>query len=155
MSASVKRRFIRQNREIARVNSTQSLRIRNLEAEISRLLAENISLREQAINSAQEAERWRSSHKVITEVGHLKDRLESRLSEVSALVTELAVLAGEGCTSLILQKAIGHPRAGQVARSEGLEESTDHRRSYREARGSFKKDDYHQSTKTSTIHAGH
>ena len=92
MSASVKRRFIRQNREIARVNSTQSLRIRNLEAEISRLLAENISLREQAINSAQEAERWRTSHKLITEVGHLKDRLESKLLEVSALVTELGSL---------------------------------------------------------------
>ena len=92
MSASVKRRFIRQNREIARVNSTQSLRIRNLEAEISRLLAENISLREQAINSAQEAERWRSSHKLITEVGHLKDKLESRLSEVNALVSELGSL---------------------------------------------------------------
>src|SRR2546421_7443136 len=92
MSPSVKRRFIRQNREIARVNSTQSLRIRNLEAEISRLLAENISLREQAINGAQEAERWRSSHKLITEVGQLKDKLESRLSEVSALVTELGSL---------------------------------------------------------------
>jgi hypothetical protein len=91
-SASVKRRFIRQNREIARVNSTQSLRIRNLEAEISRLLAENISLREQAINSAQETERWRSSHKLITEVGHLKDKLESRLSEVNALVSELGSL---------------------------------------------------------------
>ena len=92
MSASVKRRFIRQNREIARVNSTQSLRIRNLETEISRLLGENISLREQAINSAQEAERWRSSHNLIKEVVHLKDKLESRLSEVSALVTELGSL---------------------------------------------------------------
>ena len=69
----MKRRFIRQNREIARVNSTQSLRIRNLEAEISRLLAENIALREQAINSAQEADRWRTSYRLATEVGHLKD----------------------------------------------------------------------------------
>ena len=92
MSASVKRRFIRQNREIARVNSTQSLRIRNLETEISRLLGENISLREQAINSAQEAERWRSSHNLIKEVVYLKDKLESKLSEVSAFVTELGSL---------------------------------------------------------------
>lgn len=88
----MKRRFIRQNREIARVNSTQSLRIRNLEAEISRLLAENITLREQAINSAQEAERLRSSHRVFKEVSKLKEQLESKLSEVSSLVTELGSL---------------------------------------------------------------
>ena len=89
---TVKRRFIRQNREIARVNSTQSLRIRNLEAEISRLLAENIALREQAIYSAQEAERWRSSQKLTKEVDILKDRFESKLLEVNALVTELGSL---------------------------------------------------------------
>jgi hypothetical protein len=109
MSASVKRRFIRQNREIARVNSTQSLRIRNLEAEISRLLAENISLREQAINSAQEAERWRSSHKLITEVGHLKDKLESRLSEVNALVSELGSLPEKAARRSSYRRRSGIP----------------------------------------------
>jgi Shugoshin N-terminal coiled-coil region/Shugoshin C terminus len=88
----VKRRFIRQNREIARVNSTQSLRIRNLEAEISRLLAENIAIREQAINSAQEAERLRCSQRIFRDVSRLKDQLESKLSEVSTLVTELGAL---------------------------------------------------------------
>ncbi|ERF74903.1 hypothetical protein EPUS_08955 [Endocarpon pusillum Z07020] len=89
---ALKRRFIRQNREIARVNSTQSLRIRNLEAEISRLLAENIAIREQAINSAQEAERLRSSQRVFRDVSKLKEQLESKLSEVSTLVTELGAL---------------------------------------------------------------
>ena len=89
---TVKRRFIRQNREIARVNSTQSLRIRNLEAEISRLLAENIALREQAINSAQEAERLRSSQRIFKDVGRLKEQLETKLLEVGSLVTELGGL---------------------------------------------------------------
>ncbi|KAF7508220.1 hypothetical protein GJ744_009517 [Endocarpon pusillum] len=89
---ALKRRFIRQNREIARVNSTQSLRIRNLEAEISRLLAENIAIREQAINSAQEAERLRSSQRAFRDVSKLKEQLESKLSEVSTLVTELGAL---------------------------------------------------------------
>lgn len=116
---SVKRRFIRQNREIARVNSTQSLRIRNLEAEISRLLAENISLREQAINSAQEAERWRSSHTVITEVGLLKDRLESKLSEVSALVTELARLPEKAARRSSYRRRSGIP---EPARSPDLKD---------------------------------
>jgi hypothetical protein len=89
---ALKRRFIRQNREIARVNSTQSLRIRNLEAEISRLLAENISIREQAINIAQESERWRAAYKATAEITSLKNRLEAKLQEVNTLVTELGEL---------------------------------------------------------------
>jgi hypothetical protein len=116
MSASVKRRFIRQNREIARVNSTQSLRIRNLEAEISRLLAENISLREQAINSALEAEKWRSSRKFITEVGLLKDKLESRLSEVNALVSELGSLPEKASRRSSYRRRSGIP---EPAKSPG------------------------------------
>jgi len=91
-SIIVKRRFIRQNREIARVNSTQSLRIRNLEAEISRLLAENIAIREQAINSAQEVERLRSSQRIFRDVSRLKEQLGAKLSEAGALVTELGAL---------------------------------------------------------------
>ena len=89
---ALKRRFIRQNRELARVNSTQSLRIRNLEAEISRLLAENIAIREQAINIAQESERWRIAHKATSEISDLKSRLEAKLQEVSKIVTELGEL---------------------------------------------------------------
>lgn len=89
---ALKRRFIRQNREIARVNSTQSLRIRNLEAEISRLLAENISIREQAINIAQESERWRAAYKATAEITSLKNRLEAKLHEVNTIVTELGSL---------------------------------------------------------------
>lgn len=89
---ALKRRFIRQNREIARVNSTQSLRIRNLEAEISRLLAENISIREQAINIAQESERWRAAYKATAEITSLKNRLEAKLQEVNTIVTELGEL---------------------------------------------------------------
>jgi hypothetical protein len=89
---ALKRRFIRQNREIARVNSTQSLRIRNLEAEISRLLAENIAIREQAINIAQEAEKWRAAYKATKEISNLKNRLEEKLQEVNNIVTELGEL---------------------------------------------------------------
>jgi hypothetical protein len=89
---ALKRRFIRQNREIARVNSTQSLRIRNLEAEISRLLAENIAIREQAINIAQESEKWRAAYKATREISNLKSRLEEKLQEVNNIVTELGEL---------------------------------------------------------------
>ncbi|KIV98006.1 hypothetical protein PV10_01700 [Exophiala mesophila] len=88
---SLKRRFIRQNREIARVNSTQSQRIRNLESEISRLVAENISLREQVIAAQAETQRWKranttNSRDIIIDV---KDRLERKLKEVSDLISEM------------------------------------------------------------------
>ena len=92
----MKRRFIRQNRELARVNSTQSLRIRNLEAEISRLLVENIALREAAIASAEEAQRLRSSDTYVRKIGCLKAQLESKLSDVNAIVTDLGNLHERG-----------------------------------------------------------
>ena len=86
---TVKRRFIRQNREIARVNSTQSLRIRNLESEITRLLSENIAFRQRAIKSEQEVQRLRCYQDSLEEVGRLKDQLETSLQQASSLVTKL------------------------------------------------------------------
>lgn len=46
----VKRNLIRQNRNLARANSTQSLQIRTLSAEVSRLLSVNLSLKENIIS---------------------------------------------------------------------------------------------------------
>ncbi|RMD41166.1 hypothetical protein DV735_g3955, partial [Chaetothyriales sp. CBS 134920] len=92
---ALKRRFTRQNRELARTNSAQSLRIRNLETEIARLLAENIALREAAIAAQREAERWQRRGHVAGEVVAMRERLEKKLAEVSVLVQELGVL-GEG-----------------------------------------------------------
>ncbi|ETI19516.1 hypothetical protein G647_09350 [Cladophialophora carrionii CBS 160.54] len=86
---ALKRRFIRQNREIARVNSTQSQRIRNLETEISRLVADNISLREQAIAAQAEAERWRAASSINNEIFDLRDRLQKKMEEVGELVGEM------------------------------------------------------------------
>ena len=88
----MKRRFIRQNREIARVNSTQSQRIRNLETEISRLLGENIQLREQAINTAQNAQRTRSTCSRCQQLNGLKGSIEGKLTEIQTLVNGLAPL---------------------------------------------------------------
>lgn len=86
----VKRRFIRQNREIARVNSTQSQRIRNLESEISRLVAENVSLREQVIAAQGETKRWkRTNNTTGRDFLDVKDRLERKLREVSDIVGEM------------------------------------------------------------------
>lgn len=99
----VKRRFVRQNREIARyvrptnpptfaycerANSTQSVRIRNLECEVSRLLGENVSLREQIIKLHYELEQT-TNKAVLESVDTVKGRLETKLSELGNLVREL------------------------------------------------------------------
>ncbi|KAL9622997.1 MAG: hypothetical protein Q9160_002715 [Pyrenula sp. 1 TL-2023] len=89
---TLKRRFIRQNREIARVNSTQSIRIRNLETEISRLLAENLAIREQAINVAQKGQRARKSCSRCTQLTEVKTQLEDKVAEVAALVGKFGIL---------------------------------------------------------------
>ncbi|KIX97480.1 uncharacterized protein Z520_06932 [Fonsecaea multimorphosa CBS 102226] len=89
---AVKRRFIRQNREIARANSTQSQRVRNLETEISRLVAENISLREQIIAAQAEAERWRATSSVNAEILDLRDRLNRKVEEVAEMLVEMGNL---------------------------------------------------------------
>src|SRR5271156_5532816 len=57
----VKRRFIRQNRELARINAAQAIQLRVFEAETSRLLTENIELRERLIHLERESKRPRDS----------------------------------------------------------------------------------------------
>ncbi|RHZ66193.1 shugoshin family protein [Aspergillus thermomutatus] len=96
----LKRRFVRQNREIARVNSIQSLRIRTLESEVSNLLAENVSLREQVIMLSQELERFEAAKSLHNGVYDIKTRLDDKLAELSNLVNELGTLPrrlGKSC----------------------------------------------------------
>lgn len=84
----MKRKFMRQNRDIARANSTQSLRIRNLENETSRLLAENLGLREQILRLQSELENGKAQ-RVADYTAVVKTQLEAKLLEISALITEL------------------------------------------------------------------
>ena len=84
----MKRKFMRQNRDIARANSTQSLRIRNLENETSRLLAENLGLREQILRLQTELENGRAQS-ISDNTGAIKSQLEAKLLEISALITGL------------------------------------------------------------------
>ncbi|MCJ1431888.1 hypothetical protein MMC27_001244 [Xylographa pallens] len=85
---ALKRRFLRQNREIARANSTQSLRIRTLEAETSRLLSENLVLREKIISLEYELNH-RPKREALEDLGLVKDKLEAKLAELGGLVFEL------------------------------------------------------------------
>ncbi|KAF2720788.1 hypothetical protein K431DRAFT_225636 [Polychaeton citri CBS 116435] len=85
---ALKRRFIRQNRELARCNSNQSLRIRTLENDVSRLLQDNLELREQILvvqNELHEARNggWAAG------ASKVKDELQAKLAELGALVEGL------------------------------------------------------------------
>ncbi|OGM39457.1 shugoshin [Aspergillus bombycis] len=88
----LKRRFVRQNREIARVNSIQSLRIRSLESEVSHLLSENVSLRERVINLSQEIERFEAAKLFQDGVYDIKAKLDNKLMELEGLVADLGAL---------------------------------------------------------------
>ncbi|KAF4637635.1 hypothetical protein G7Y89_g467 [Cudoniella acicularis] len=85
---SLKRKFMRQNRDIARANSSQSLRIRNLENETSRLLAENLGLREQILRLQGELENGQAQ-RIAAHTGHVKSQLETKLLELGALINGL------------------------------------------------------------------
>jgi hypothetical protein len=85
---AVKRRFLRQNRELAKTNSTQSIRIRSLENDCSRLLAENLALREQVLNLHNNIE----SRPALDHIDTVKSQLEAKILELGGLVAGLAQL---------------------------------------------------------------
>lgn len=78
-----------------RVNSTQSVRIRNLEGDVSRLLSENITLRERIISLHHEVEK-RPGRAMLDGLSAVKGRLESKLTELGELVQELGVVTAAG-----------------------------------------------------------
>jgi hypothetical protein len=73
---------------VNRTNSTQSVRIRNLENEGSRLLAENLSLREQVIQ-LQSALEQQSTGASVDNINAVRDKLEAKIQELGGLVAEL------------------------------------------------------------------
>lgn len=79
---------MRQNRDIARVNSTQSVRIRNLENEVSNILSENLLLREQLSRYKLELEGGRSQ-RIAEHTGEIRTQLEEKLQELGALINGL------------------------------------------------------------------
>ena len=83
------------NDELPRTNSTQSIRIRNLETEGSRLLAENLSLREQVIQ-LQAALENQSNRPSAENIDAVKDRLEAKIQELGSLVAELGQIQKPG-----------------------------------------------------------
>ncbi|KAF2872479.1 hypothetical protein BDV95DRAFT_519257 [Massariosphaeria phaeospora] len=88
---AVKRRFLRQNRELAKTNSQQSIRIRNLENDASRLLSENLSLREQVLQ-LQNTLSTQTNVPSFEVIDSVKEKLEAKIHELGGLVAELGLL---------------------------------------------------------------
>ena len=75
-----------------RANSAQSIRIRNLECETSRLLSENVTLREQNIQLQRQLESHGNRLSTADKVGQIKSQLEIKLAELGGLVYELGTI---------------------------------------------------------------
>lgn len=84
----MRRKFLRQNRDIARVNSTQSLRIRGLENECARLLSENLELRGQVLRLEKELQD-NAAQRVADHALEVKAKMETQLAELSSLLASL------------------------------------------------------------------
>lgn len=78
-----------------RTNSQQSIRIRSLENDCSRLLAENLSLREQVLHLHNAAES-QASRLSMENIDAVKTQLEAKLLELGGMVAQLGQLKKTG-----------------------------------------------------------
>ncbi|OIW27511.1 hypothetical protein CONLIGDRAFT_435090 [Coniochaeta ligniaria NRRL 30616] len=85
---TLRRKFLRQNREIARINSNQSQRIRELENDCARMLSENLELRSQVLHLENEIETG-NTHRIADHALEVKAKLEAQLSIFSSLLEGL------------------------------------------------------------------
>ncbi|KAI0541686.1 hypothetical protein GGR58DRAFT_411655 [Xylaria digitata] len=84
----LRRKFLRQNRDIARINSTQSLKIRSLENECARLLSENLQLRSDVLRLKTELE-GSHAHRIADHALQIKEKMEAQLVEWGAMLAGL------------------------------------------------------------------
>lgn len=82
---TLRRKFLRQNREIAKLNSKQSQRIRELENEYARLLSENLDLSSQVWRLQKELES-NSSQRIADHALEVKAKMEAQLAELGSLL---------------------------------------------------------------------
>ncbi|KAG8160109.1 hypothetical protein KVR01_009645 [Diaporthe batatas] len=88
---TLRKKFLRQNRDIARVNSAQSLRIRSLESECGRLLSDNLTLNGRILELERDLEECREAQRIADHALEIKARMEAQLEEWSAMLGGLGV----------------------------------------------------------------
>ncbi|KAH6850986.1 hypothetical protein B0I37DRAFT_397113 [Chaetomium sp. MPI-CAGE-AT-0009] len=86
----LRRKFLRQNRDIAKINSDQSQKIRRLENDCARLLSENLDLRGQILRLEKQVED-NSAQRIADHALEVKAKLETQLFEFTALLGSLGV----------------------------------------------------------------
>ncbi|KAK1046382.1 hypothetical protein LTR12_009426 [Friedmanniomyces endolithicus] len=120
---AVKRRFTRQNRDLAKNNSTQSLRIRSLEIEVAKLQAENLTFQERILQLQTELEESRSGQVSGEAVRRVREELQAKLAELCGLVEgidALANAAGDGVAETVRERK---PLEGQWRERQPLTEA--------------------------------
>lgn len=88
---TVRKKFLRQNRDIARVNSAQSLRIRSLESECGRLLSDNLTLNGRILELERDLDECREAQRIADHALDIKAKMEAQLVEWSAMLGGLGV----------------------------------------------------------------
>lgn len=103
---------MRQNRDIARVNSAQSLRIRSLEGECGRLLSDNLTLNGRILELEKELEESRGAQRIADHALEIKAKMEAQLIEWGAMIQGLGVepAAKRHATSSPGGRKIARPR---------------------------------------------
>lgn len=86
----LRRKFLRQNRDIARINSDQSQKIRRLENDCARLLSENLELRGQILRLEKQLEN-NTAQRIADHALEVKAKLEAQLSEFASLLGSLGM----------------------------------------------------------------
>lgn len=82
---TVRRKFLRQNRDLARINSNQSSRIRLLDSQYACLLSENLDLRAQVLRLQKELEND-TTRRVADQAMEIKARMEAKLAELGDML---------------------------------------------------------------------
>ncbi|KAL1612473.1 hypothetical protein SLS60_000700 [Paraconiothyrium brasiliense] len=95
---AIKRKFLRTNRELAKINSQQQVHIRQLENDRSRLVAENCSLAQQVLHLQNTIETQPHAPSFST-IDILKNQLEIKIQELGGLVAGLGQLKQRGSSA--------------------------------------------------------
>ncbi|KAJ3480274.1 hypothetical protein NLG97_g8111 [Lecanicillium saksenae] len=86
----LRKKMLRQNRELAKNNNIRALRVRELESELSRALTENLELRSRIVELEHEAQD-NDARRIADHALAIKEQLEAQLTEWGTLVAGLGL----------------------------------------------------------------
>ncbi|KAF2149481.1 hypothetical protein K461DRAFT_323969 [Myriangium duriaei CBS 260.36] len=117
---ALKRRFVRQNRDLARINTSQSLRIRSLEIEQSRLQTENLCLREEVLRLQNRLSDTLNDAQ-LPDLARVKNALEQQLAALGGVVAELGRFKRPEIEKLPADPSTWRPTVPNLHLAGGLE----------------------------------